>query len=95
MPLVSIQEGGIVMKWFAIMDGDMFLQDVVPNKNYIRTGRAIQTNLHSYNEFSPVFSREEKWFDSATISGMIPLLIDFERWDEGRYKACALICKRK
>ena len=55
------------MKWFAIMDGDMILQDVVPNKNYIRTGRAIQTNLHSYNEFSPVFSREEKWFDSATI----------------------------
>ena len=62
------------MKWFAIMDGDMFLQDVVPNKNYIRTGRAIQTNLHSYNEFSPVFAHEEKWFDSATISGMLPLL---------------------
>lgn len=83
------------MKWFAIMDGDMFLQDFVPNKNYIRTGRAIQTNLHSYNEFSPVFSHDEKWFDSATISGMIPLLIDFERWDEGRYKSYALICKRK
>ena len=43
------------MKWFAIMGGGMFLQYVAPNKNYIRTGRAIQTDLHSYNEFNPYF----------------------------------------
>lgn len=83
------------MKQFAIMDGDMFLQRMEPNENYVAAGRAIQTNLHSFNEYSPVFGHDEKWFDARTISGMIQSLIDAERWNGIRYKAYALICKEE
>lgn len=83
------------MKKFAVMDGDMFLQRMEPNENYAPAGRAIQTNLHSFNEYSPVFGHDEKWFDARTISGMIPSLIDAERWSGIRYKAYALICREE
>lgn len=83
------------MKKFAIMDGDMFLQCMEPNDNYVPAGRAIQTNLHSFNEYNPIFGHEEKWFDARTISGMLPFLIEAERWNGMRYKAYALICKEE
>lgn len=83
------------MKKFAIMDGELFLQRVEPNENYIPVGRAIQTDLHQFNEYRTVFGKEEKWFDPRTLRGYIDILIDEERWSGNDHKEYVLICKEK
>ena len=55
------------MKQFAIMDGDMFFQRLKPNERYAKSVSGIQTDLHTYSEYAPVFGHEEKWFDGRTV----------------------------
>lgn len=81
------------MKQFAIMDGDMFFQRLDPNAKYVLVGRAIQTDLHSYSEYTPVFGHDPKWFDSRTATAYLAGLVEHLRWDGDRYHAYALICK--
>ena len=81
------------MKQFAIMDGDMFFQRLEPNEKYVPAGRAIQTDLHSYSEYTPVFGHEAKWFDNRTATSYLAGLVEHLRWDGDRYHAYALICK--
>lgn len=81
------------MKQFAIMDGDMFLQRLEPNERYAPAGRSIQTNLHGYSEYTPVFGHEPKWFDSRTVTGYLSGLVEHLRWEGDRYHAYAIICK--
>lgn len=80
-------------KWFAVVDGDMFLQRFEPNEHYKTTGRAIQTNLHDQSEFTPIFAYEEKWFDPITLSGYMPILIDSARWDKRRHITYGIIAR--
>lgn len=81
------------MKVFAIMDGDMFFQRLDPNEKYAPSGRAIQTSLHSYSEYTPVFGHDPKWFDSRTVTSYLSGLTEHLRWEGDIYHAYALICK--
>lgn len=83
------------MKQFSIMDGDMFFQRLEPNEKYVLAGRAIQTDLRSYSEYTPVFGHDPKWFDSRTATAYLAGLVEHLRWDGDRYHAYALICKEE
>ena len=83
------------MKQFSIMDGDMFFQRLEPNEKYVLAGRAIQTDLHSYSEYTPVFGHDPKWFDSRTATAYLAGLVEHLSWDGARYHSYALICKQK
>lgn len=48
------------MKQFAIMDGDMLFQRLEPNERCARSVSGIQTDRHSYSEYTPIFGHEEK-----------------------------------
>ena len=81
------------MKQFAIMDGDMFLQRLDPIERYAKSTRGIQTDLHTYSEYTPIFGHAEKWFDNRTVSAYLAGLVEHLRWEGDRYHAYALICK--
>ena len=83
------------MKQFAIMDGDMFLQKLEPNERYAKTARGIQTDRHSYSEYTPVFGHEERWMDSRTATSYLAGLVEHLRWEGGHYHAYALICREE
>ena len=72
------------MKQFAIMDGDMFFQRLEPNERYAKHVSGIQTDRHSYSEYTPIFGYEEKWMDGRTVIGYLAGLVEFQRW-EGDY----------
>lgn len=81
------------MKQFAVMDGDMFLQRLEPNERYAKSARGIQTGLHTYSEYTPIFGHEEHWMDSRTATSYLAGLVGNLRWEGDRYHAYALICK--
>ena len=81
------------MKQFAIMDGDMFFQRLKPNERYAKSVSGIQTDLHTYSEYAPVFGHEEKWFDGRTVTSYLAGLVEHLRWERDYYHAYALICK--
>ena len=60
--------GGVGMKQFAIMDGDMFFQRLEPNERYAKSVSGIQTDLHTYSEYTPIFGHEEKWMDDIKLA---------------------------
>lgn len=72
------------MKQFAIMDGDMFFQRLEPNERYAKHVSGIQTDRHSYSEYTPIFGHEEKWMDGRTVISYLAGLVEFQRW-EGDY----------
>ena len=81
------------MKKFAIMDGNMFLQRLEPNERYAKSARGIQTDLHTYSEYTPIFGHEEHWMDSRTATSYLAGLVENLRWEGDRDHAYALICK--
>ena len=81
------------MKKFAIMDGNMFLQRLEPNERYAKSARGIQTDLHTYSEYTPIFGHEEHWMDSRTATSYLAGLVENLRGEGDRYHAYALICK--
>lgn len=81
------------LKKFAIMDGNMFLRRLEPNERYAKSARGIQTDLHTYSDYTPIFGREEHWMDSRTATGYLAGLVENLRWEGDRYHAYALICK--
>lgn len=81
------------MKKFAIMDGNMFLQRLEPNERYAKSARGIQTDLHTYSEYTPIFGHEEHWMDSRTATSYLAGLVENLRWEGDRYHAYELICK--
>lgn len=87
--------GGERVKKFAIMDGDMFLQRLEPNDRYANSVRGIQTNLHTYSEYTPIFGHEERWFDSRTATSYLTGLVEHLRWEGDRYHAYALIFREE
>lgn len=82
------------MKMYAITEGDMFLQRFDVNEEYKRDAKAIQSNPHDHSEFTPIFGREEKWFDCRTATGYMQSLIEHARWDDRRHITFGLIVKR-
>lgn len=87
--------GGKKLKQFAIMDGDMFFQRLEPNERYAKSVRGIQTNLHTYSEYTPIWGQEEKWMDGRTATGYLAGLVEHLRWEGDRYHAYALICREE
>ena len=83
------------MKQFAIMDGDMFLQRLEPNERYAKSVRGIQTDLHTYSEYTPIFVHEENWMDGRTATGYLDGLVEHLRWEGDYYHAYALICREE
>lgn len=83
------------MKQFAIMDGDMFLQRLEPNERYAKSVRGIQTDLHTYSEYTPIFGHEEEWMDGRTAIGYLAGLVEHLRWEGDYYHAYALICREE
>lgn len=83
------------MKQFAIMDGDMFFQRLEPNERYAKSVSGIQTDRHSYSEYTPIFGHEEKWFDSRTAISYLDGLVEHLRWEGDHYHAYALICREE
>lgn len=77
------------------MDGDMFLQRLEPNSKYVQAGRAIQSNLHSYSEYTPIFGHDPNWIDSRTAVGYLNGLVEHLRWEGDKYHAYALICREE
>lgn len=78
------------MKQFAIMDGDMFFQRLDPNERYSKSVSGIQTDRHSYSEYTPIFGYDEKWFDNRTVTSYLAGLVEHLRW-EGSYHTYTLI----
>ena len=87
------KEGRRKVKQFAVMDGDRFLQRLEPNERYAKSARGIQTGLHTYSEYTPIFGHEEHWMDSRTATSYLAGLVENLRWEGDRYHAYALICK--
>ena len=87
------KEGRRKVKQFAVMDGDMFLQRLEPNERYAKSARGIQTGLHTYSEYTPIFGHEEHWVDSRTATSYLAGLVENLRWEGDRCHAYALICK--
>lgn len=83
------------MRRFAIMDGDMFLQRLEPNARYAKSASGIQTGLHTYSEYTPIFGHKEQWFDSRTATSYLAGLVEHLRWEGGHYHAYALICREE
>lgn len=83
------------MKQFAIMDGDRFFQRLEPNERYSKSVSGIQTDRHSYSEYTPIFGHEEKWMDGRTVTGYLAGLVEFQKWEGDYYHAYALICREE
>ena len=64
------------MKEFAIMDGDRFFQRLEPNERYSKSVSGIQTDRHSYSEYTPIFGYDEKWFDNRTVTSYLAGLFE-------------------
>lgn len=59
----------------------LYLQGIEANENYSIGGRVIQSNLHTFNEFNPVWGKEPKAIEPITAANYIKVIFEAYRWE--------------
>mgnify|MGYP006932850891 CR=1 FL=1 len=66
-----------------VRDGCLYLQRFEANETYVKSARAIQSNLHNDSEHTSIWSSGPKAFDLITARGYLQTLCEEMRW--GKY----------